>query len=226
MNRHSPNNAKGALDDAKGERRPGPSRDPEKRARILDAAIRVFARKGFFSAKVAEIAAEAGVADGTIYLYFKNKDDLLISLFEERMDALLGGMRAAIEGVEPGPAKLDACADYLVRFAREHPELMEVFTVEVRQSTKFMKEYSNPKFKEYLEVWAGIIAEGQAQGRFRADVPPQVAARALYGAMDEICLMHVLSARGRRDLGDASRAIREIFIQGLLPTSQGKGGGP
>jgi TetR/AcrR family fatty acid metabolism transcriptional regulator len=213
MNRHSVSTP---------ERKPGPARDPDKRLRILDAAVRVFARKGFFSAKVSEIAGEAGVADGTIYLYFKNKDDLLISLFEERMDGLLEGLRKAVEGVEPGPAKLRACMGHLLEFAMQSPELMEVFTVELRQSTKFMKEYSNPKFKEYLDLVAGIVAEGQAQGRFRDDVSPQIAARALYGAMDEICLQHVLAGRSRPGLPEATADLREIFIRGLLP----KGGNP
>src|SRR5438105_3918261 len=208
MNRHSPSPA---------DRKPGPARDPDKRARILDAAIRIFAKKGFFAARVAEIAGEAGVADGTIYLYFKNKDDLLINLFEAHMDELLGGLRRALVGVEPGPEKLRACLDHLLLFARKNPELMEVFTVELRQSTKFMKEYSNPKFKEYLDLIAGIVAEGQAHRRFRPNVSPHVAARALYGAMDEILLQHVLSGRGKQGLGDAAADVREIFIQGLLP---------
>jgi TetR/AcrR family fatty acid metabolism transcriptional regulator len=187
-----------------------------KRARILDGAIRVFARKGFHGAKVAEIAHDAGVADGTIYLYFKNKDDLLISLFEEKMEELLGGLRVAIAGSEPGPDKLRDCVDYLLEFAQSHPALMEVFTVELRQSTKFIKEYSNPKFKEYLELVGRIVAEGQEAGRFRADVRPAVVARGLYGAMDEICLHHVLAQRSRVTFGEAAAQLREIFVQGLV----------
>src|SRR5262245_25560993 len=136
MNRHSVGSS---------DRKPGPARDPDKRLRILDAAVRIFARKGFFGAKVSEIASEAGVADGTIYLYFKNKDDLLISLFEERMAGLLIGLRDAIAEVEPGPPKLRACIDHLLAFALRSPELMEVFTVELRQSAKFIKEYANPR---------------------------------------------------------------------------------
>ena len=202
---------------AEPSRRPGPARDPDKRARILEAAIRVFARKGFHGAKVAEIAEDAGVADGTINLYFKNKDDLLISLFEERMETLLGGLRDALAGVTGGPDKLRACIDHLLGFAQAHPQLMEVFTVEIRQSTKFIKEYSNPKFREYLDLVARIISDGQAQGLFRADVSPHVTARALYGAMDEICLQHVLTARSASAFTEASRQIREIFVQGLAP---------
>jgi TetR/AcrR family fatty acid metabolism transcriptional regulator len=211
MNRHSVNQ----------DKKPGPARDPDKRLRILDAAVRIFARKGFFGAKVSEIAGEAGVADGTIYLYFKNKDDLLISLFEERMDVLLEGLRRSIAETEAGPPKLRACIDHLLTFALRSPELMEVFTVELRQSAKFMKEYSNPKFKEYLDLVAGIVAEGQTQGRFRADVSPQVTARALYGAMDEICLQYVLAGKSRPGLAEATANLRDIFIQGLLPKGQG-----
>ena len=187
----------------------------------MGAATRIFALKGFFGAKVSEIASEAKVADGTIYLYFKNKDDLLISLFEERMDGLLRGLRRAVEGVEAGPGKLRAGVDHLVTFAMENPELMEVFTVELRQSTRFMKEYSNPRFREYLDLIASIVAEGQALGRFRADVSPAVAARALYGAMDELCLQYVLAGRNPAGLREAAAELREIFVQGMIP--QGKG---
>lgn len=228
MSRHSQDpsarkDANGRTGSARKEsdRRPGFSRDGDKRARILDAATRVFAHKGFFGAKVAEIAAEAGVADGTIYLYFKNKDDLLISLFEERMEGLLTGLRAALQGIEAGPAKLRACLAHLLEFARANPELMEVFTVELRQSTRFMKEYSNPKFKEYLELVAGIVGEGQRLGRFRDDVSAAVVARALYGAMDELCLQHVLAGRHGPGLAEAAAQLREIFIQGLLPQAKG-----
>lgn len=205
------------------EKKPGPARDPDKRARILEAAIRVFAKKGFYGAKVSEIAADAGVADGTIYLYFKNKDDLLISLFEERMEGMLAGLRDAIIGVEAGPAKLRACIDHLLSFAQDNPALMEVFTVELRQSTKFIKEYSNPKFKEYLDVVGRIVSEGQQEGRFRTDVSAHVTARALYGAMDEICLQHVLTEKRRPGFAGAAQQLREIFVQGLLPLS-GQGG--
>src|SRR5262249_54577444 len=109
MNRHS-------VGRSAPDRKPGPARDPDKRLRILEAAVRIFARKGFFGTKVSEVASEAGVADGTIYLYFKNKDDLLISLFEERMAGLLAGLREAVAEVEPGPAKLRACIDHLLAF--------------------------------------------------------------------------------------------------------------
>jgi TetR/AcrR family fatty acid metabolism transcriptional regulator len=220
MNRHSTETA--GKNRAVGRPgKPGPARDPEKRARILEAAIQVFARKGFFGAKVAEIADLAGVADGTIYLYFRNKHDLLISLFEERMDALLSGLRGALEGIEPGPEKLRACIDHLLAFAMENPDLMEVFTVELRQSAKFMKEYSNPRFKEYLELVAGLIDEGQRQGRFRSNVSPPVVARALYGAMDELCLQHVLAGKSS-GLPSAAAELREIFIQGLLARGEGE----
>ena len=135
------------------------------------------------------------------------------------METLLLGLRQALRDVESGPDKLRACIDHLLGFAQTHPQLMEVFTVEIRQSTKFIKEYSNPKFREYLNLVAHIVSEGQALGLFRADVSPHVTARALYGAMDEICLQHVLTARSERVFTEAARQVREIFVQGLAPVS-------
>src|SRR5262245_37471076 len=167
----------------------------DKRERIMSSAMRVFASKGFFGAKVSDIAEEAGVADGTIYLYFKSKDDLLISLFELQMEKVHATLEAALEGAKDG-------ADKLRRFERAYFQLVkatthahECITVELRQSVKFMKEYSNPRFAEFLKLLAGAIDQGQKEGHLRADVPAPVAARALFGALDELALWWV-SGRG------------------------------
>src|SRR3954463_8941598 len=129
----------------------------DKRERILAAAERIFARHGFFAAKVSDVAKEAGVADGTIYLYFKNKDDLLISLFERRMQQLNGGLKAAIVGKPPREA-LRAFIKAYVQILNAEPTATEVLTIELRSSSKFMKEYDNPEFVDFLRTLGGIIA--------------------------------------------------------------------
>src|SRR5262252_4028742 len=117
-----------------------------KRERILDAAVHVFAEKGFYGAKVAEIAREAGVADGTIYLYFKSKDDLLISLFEDRMERINHALRGELGSLSSAEAKLRRFVEMHLGLCEQHRALVEVLTVELRQSAKFMREYKNPRF--------------------------------------------------------------------------------
>src|SRR5687767_6676485 len=165
-----------------------------KRERILDAAVKVFAAKGFYDAKVSQIAAAAGVADGTIYLYFKSKDELLISLFEDRMDMVLATLREALCAGGGALAKLRRVIELHLELIEKNPEMGEVITVELRQSSKFIRDYDNPKFAEFLRLIAGAVAEGQQRGELRADVDPALTARALFGALDEISLAWIVRA--------------------------------
>src|SRR5688572_28616706 len=110
----------------------------DKRQRILDAAIRVFARKGYFASRVSDVAKAAGIADGTIYLYFQNKDDVLVSLFDEIMSQHVEAARREVEGIKGAHARLLAVALHHLRLLGENRELAVVFQVELRQSTKFM----------------------------------------------------------------------------------------
>src|SRR3954470_13234075 len=164
----------------------------DKRERILLAAERIFARHGFFAARVSEIAKEAGVADGTIYLYFKSKDDLLISLFEQRMKQVNDALRAAIAGVPPRD-QLRAFIRTYLQLVADEPTAAEVLTIELRQSSKFMKEYDNPQFADFLRLLGGIIAEGQARGELDAAIPSHIAARMIFGILDELSLAWVLA---------------------------------
>ena len=175
---------------------PGSEREG-KRARILAAAERVFARRGFFAARVSEIAKDAGVADGTIYLYFKNKDDLLISLFESRMEQVNRTLAAAIAEIpESKPSeRLRAFLRAYLQLVHDEPSAAEVLTIELRQSSKFMKEYDNPQFADFLRVLGGLIADGQRAGDFDTTVPSHVAARMIFGMLDELALAWVLARR-------------------------------
>jgi TetR/AcrR family fatty acid metabolism transcriptional regulator len=154
--------------DERGEKGDKPDRAAgDKRERILDAAEQVFAEHGFFAARVAAIAKEAGVADGTIYLYFRNKDDLLISLFERRMEQVNLLLAAAIAGRSP-EQQLRAFIEAYLTMIRDQPAAAEVLTIELRQSSKFMKEYENPRFGDFLRLLGGIVAAT----RFRRPSPP------------------------------------------------------
>jgi TetR/AcrR family transcriptional regulator, fatty acid metabolism regulator protein len=196
---------------------PRAARGGDKRERILDAAVRVFARKGFHATRISEVAKAAGVADGTIYLYFKSKDTLLVSLFEHRVQRLLTFLETELRGAGSAPEKLKRIVEVQLGLLERERDLAEVVTVILRQSTKLMKEYAVPKFTAYLDAIAGVIAEGQAAGELRKDVSPHLAARAIFGALDGIALTWALGKADHGGLSWASGQLAEIVLHGLVP---------
>jgi TetR/AcrR family transcriptional regulator, fatty acid metabolism regulator protein len=189
----------------------------DKRERILEGALKAFARNGFYNTKVSEIASEAGVADGTIYLYFKNKDDLLISLFEDRMEWVIDRLESELAAVKGGVLdQLQAFVTLHFSLAVENRDLAEFITVELRQSAKFVKEYKNPKFADYLRILQRLIEQGQEQGVFRPDVDSRLVSRAIFGALDEVLLQLTLSRSAPSDVVSESKQIAQILIDGLI----------
>ncbi len=188
----------------------------DKRERILDAAVQVFAQRGFFQARVTDIAREAGVADGTIYLYFKNKDDLLISLFEDRMEGIIAAFRLELDPLDGAPARLHRFIEMHLALVESKPQLAEVLTVELRQSSKFMREYKNPRFAEYLGILADILEEGRTAGVFRADLEPRILCRIIFGALDEVSLVWSSSRREKFVLAEVTQEIWNLCARGLL----------
>ncbi len=180
----------------------------DKRERILDAAEQVFARHGFFAARVSAIAREAGVADGTIYLYFRNKDDLLISLFERRMEQVNALLAQAIAGLPP-VEQLRAFVEAYLALIRDQPAAAEVLTIELRQSSKFMKEYENLRFGDFLRLLAGVIAAGQERGDFDSAIPAPVAARMIFGILDELATAWLLADGKRQEPISAALGTRK-----------------
>jgi len=191
------------------------NKKPEKYRNILDAAVKIFAKKGFFQARVSEIAREAGVADGTIYLYFQNKDDILISLFEDGMTRVIQNVKAEIEKETDPLMKIRSFARAHLALVEDNTDLAEIIQVELRQSTKFMKEYRNEKFFEYLDLISGIIKEGQERGLIRQDVEPGIFKRAFFGALDEMSRFWVLSMKPKFSVNAAAHQIAEFFIRGI-----------
>jgi len=190
-------------------------RNNEKYYRIIEAATKVFARKGFYQSKISEIAKEAKVADGTIYIYFENKDDILISLFEEQMKRVIDNMEVQISGIDDPAKKLEQFASTHLDLIEKNQDMAEIIQVELRQSGKFMKEYKNEKFIQYLDIIGDIISEGQKEGIFRKDVIPKVAKRAFFGALDEVSRFWVLSSRRQYDIRTVARQISEYFLNGI-----------
>ena len=192
-----------------------PSQQGDKRNRILQAAIEVFSRKGFFNSKVSEIARASGVADGTIYLYFKNKDDLLISLFEEKMVEIVVDVRKKIEAGETALDKMRIFIENHMGLLECEAGLIEVLQVELRQSSKFLKDYTPVKFFEYLDVLSGVLEEGKRDGTFRPDLNVGVARRVVFGAMDELSRTYILSKRQKFHPSVTSAEVFQMLSEGF-----------
>lgn len=181
---------------------------------ILRAAAKVFAQSGYFNAKVSDVARNAGVADGTVYLYFKNKDDLLTSIFSWAMGEFLTRARAEL-------AEMANAKEKLLSFARLHFALFEqerdiaiVFQIELRQSTKFMEQFSTTYLAEYLQLLREIIEEGMNQGVFRTALNSKLVAKLLFGMLDEMATNWVLS-HGNHSLTATAEPVLDIFFNGV-----------
>jgi TetR/AcrR family transcriptional regulator, fatty acid metabolism regulator protein len=195
----------------------------DKRDAILKAATQIFARNGYFQSQVADIARAAGVAAGTVYLYFRSKDDLLVSLFERTMREALAEGRRALAGIEDPRERLTRIARlHLDRLGRDR-ELAVVFQVELRQSTKFMERFSSTYLRDYLGMIRETIAAGQETGVFRRDVNPTIAAKVFYGALDEMATNWILSRR-RYSLRAEADVVVDLFVGGVVakPTNRSK----
>lgn len=186
----------------------------DKRAAILSAATRVFARRGFFNAQVADVAREAGVAAGTVYLYFRSKDDLLTSIFEASMTRALEQTERALEGVTDPIERLHRLARVHLGGLGSQRDLAVVFQVELRQSTKFMERFSAAQLRTYLDHLRDAVRDAQEAGSFRADVNPTLAAKAIFGALDEMVTNWVLSNRDYRLVDDADPVI-DLLVNGM-----------
>lgn len=186
-----------------------------KREAILRAAIRVFAEKGFFNSKVADIAKQAGIADGTVYLYFKGKEEILHSIFDRAMEEFISEGRRELAELSSPEEKLKKIAELHLERLGADRELAIVFQVELRGSTKFMREFSAAGFAEYLEIIRKTIEDGQRQGVFRKDIKPVVAAKILYGSLDEMVTNWILSKKSY-PLRPMAGEVMKIFMGGLL----------
>ena len=185
-----------------------------KRDLILKAATKLFARRGFFNAQVADVAREAGVAAGTVYLYFQSKDDLLISIFERTMHEGLEAGRQALAGVSDPVERLRRLALVHLERLGQDRDLAVVFQVELRQWTKFMERFSSSLLQDYLHAIRDAVADAQTAGRFRREVSPTFAAKVLYGALDEMATNWILSRR-RYALAAQANAVVDLFVNGM-----------
>jgi TetR/AcrR family transcriptional regulator, fatty acid metabolism regulator protein len=187
--------------------------DPEKRKRILAAAVALFGQRGFHEARIAEIAARAGVAEGTVYLYFRNKEDLLGAVFDDTMDEVLDKGREIASSDEPAAGRLVRMLDLHLSFLAADRSLASVFQIELRRSARLVERFSRSKLVGYFRMLEGVIRDGIARGEFRPDLAPRLAVRILFGAADEILSEWLLSGEATPQ-ADA-RLLTETLFRGF-----------
>jgi TetR/AcrR family fatty acid metabolism transcriptional regulator len=190
-------------------------RGNSKRERILRAAVDVFAEHGYFNARVAQIAKAAGVADGTIYLYFEGKEDLLITIFREHTRGYLVTLEERMAGVELAEDRLRCAVRHHLETLGRDRSLAVVSQVELRHSLKFMSLFSQQEVADYLNVIRKIVEHGQELGAFRRSVHPQLAAKAIFGVLDEMVTSWILSDKDY-DLAAHSEQVADLILTGLL----------
>jgi TetR/AcrR family fatty acid metabolism transcriptional regulator len=188
---------------------------PDKRSAILRAGVTVFAEKGYFNSKVADVARAAGIADGTVYLYFKSKEEILHSIFDQAMEEFIAEGKRELTSIDSPVDRLKKVAELHLKRLSEDRDLAIVFQVELRGSTKFMEEFSAAGFHEYLDVIRKTIEQGQKAGLFRGDVKAVVCAKVFYGALDEMVTNWILSKKSY-PLEPMADEVLKIFLKGVL----------
>lgn len=188
----------------------------QRKTEIVEAAVKVFAEKGFFKAKVSDVAKEAGIADGTVYLYFKNKEDLLIYLFENKMGHIMTRFNSQLAKSSDPIEKMKLFFQIYFKIIKEDKKLAEVFQVELRQSAKFLKGYHNQKFIDFLNIIGDIIKQGKQDGFFNPELNTNVTKILIFGALDETARQWIWGADSKYSLKEAVDQISLILITGLL----------
>jgi TetR/AcrR family fatty acid metabolism transcriptional regulator len=192
------------------------------RQSILEAATKVFARTGFYKAKALEIANKANIAVGTIYNYFKNKDDILISIFNERIGELNRTLISALEGVDDPDQKLAIILSSSISAMKNDREFAEVVTIELRQSSKFFSSTAISSVLEFLEIITNVICDGQKRGIYRSDVDARVVSLTLLGSLENLLQFWVLCDRLPEikykyniSLEEGKEAVERLLRRGL-----------
>jgi AcrR family transcriptional regulator len=189
----------------------------DKRRLILAAAVRVFARKGFHTCRVGDIAEEAGVAHGLLYHYFRSKDEVLETIFRETWADILAAARMVEETDEPARDRLSGIAKILLRSWRRDPDLVRVVIREIVRSPELQRRIG--EIHEAFAAIERIVARGQAAGEFRNDIDPRFASFVFYGALEQILTGWVLGSLRDDDeqIAAAERTVLEIVCGGLAP---------
>jgi TetR/AcrR family transcriptional regulator, fatty acid metabolism regulator protein len=185
----------------------------DKRRMILDAAVRVFARQGFHTCRVSDIADEAGVAYGLVYHYFQSKDEVLDTLFLERWNVMLDAIRETDAQAIPAREKLHAIASFIVDSYRHDPELMKVIIVEVTRAANSFGAVHLAKISEAYGQISGIVQQAQKTGEFRTTISAEFAAMAFYGAIEQVLTGWIF---GTLDEGEEAYDRAKGYVVGTI----------
>jgi TetR/AcrR family fatty acid metabolism transcriptional regulator len=189
----------------------------DRRKRILDAAVRVFARRGYHGARVGDIATEAGVAHGLLYHYFSSKDEVLETVFRDNFGELVARFRAVESSDEPAPEKLAGIAKILLRTWRNDPDLVTVMVRDVARSARLQLQVA--EVREAFTIVQRVVEQGQAEGSFRRDLDARLASWIVYGGLEEVLTGWVLGQLpdGDEEVARAERTAIELALGGLTP---------
>ncbi len=190
----------------------------DKYQRILDAAVEVIAEHGYFNSPVSAIAARAGVADGTIYLYFKSKDQVLRTAIDAVFSGFFASIRSEIEHIADARDQLHAVARLHLAGLAAHRPLAILLQTELRQSAKFVADFSHQHMKDYLNLIREVVRRGQEQGVFRKDVSDRVVAHCLFGALDEMVSAWVFTGRSFNPDAIAAQ-VMGVILGGITPAA-------
>jgi len=195
----------------------------DKHSIILDAALKTFVKRGYPATKVAEIAAEAGVAEGTLYNYFQSKEDLLLALFDEKWGGIISEIRDKISRLDDPNKKLKAIFSVVVMMFKKNRQLAELFMVDIKQSSIFLNNYTINRIVEFLDLIQEVLEEGKKKGIYRRDLDTRVAKMIIFGAAQGILLSWVLSESTavntktfKFSFFQAAKTLKDVFKSGLV----------
>jgi TetR/AcrR family transcriptional regulator, fatty acid metabolism regulator protein len=188
-----------------------------KRELILDAAVRVFARQGFHTCRVSDIADEAGVAYGLVYHYFSSKEQMLDTVFLDRWDAMLAAIAEVDASDRPVREKLHTVASFIIESYRHDPDVMKVIIVEVTRAANTFGRTHLAKIREAYSGIGAIVAAGQRSGELGGQITPEFAAQAFYGAVEQVLTGWIFDADPVTDpeFERAKAMIVELICDGL-----------
>jgi TetR/AcrR family fatty acid metabolism transcriptional regulator len=191
---------------------PGP--ENEKYQRILEAAVEVIAENGYFNSPVSAIASRAGVADGTVYLYFKSKDDLLRTAIDTTLGRFYAVVEERFQTMHDPREQLEFIAQTHLESSTRNRSMAILMQTEMRQSAKFVEEFSHKHLVRYIQVVREVVRRGQQSGVFRQDVSDGVVAHCMFGAIDELLSSAVFTGR-TYDAKATAKQVLDVMLNGI-----------
>ncbi len=185
----------------------------EKKRKIIDAAIKIFARNGYFNSRVSEIAKEAGVADGTIYIYFSSKEELLSAIFDEALQVFVEESKNILKEIKDPIEKLKKIVCLHLKHLGSNRDLAMVFQIEFRHNIVFMERLTKTRLADYFKIIEGVISEGQQKGLFK-ELNPRFCAKILFGIIDEMVTSWLIANKNYKLEKDADILVN-TFVYGI-----------